>query len=152
MLRRVLLTTTNLIIHTILHLPRTSEKSSPGIKIILGPLKLHTVFLVSALTHAAGESLGHGGSGASSIFFRPLPWAITLEMAIQYLVTGSTRPSDKTPTLIRRMLGYVTWVVSWFILVAPFMQQPIIEAGIFPTMPRSALTQKVTKLLALNVI
>ncbi|KAF9450452.1 hypothetical protein P691DRAFT_701161 [Macrolepiota fuliginosa MF-IS2] len=152
MLRGVLLNTTNFIIHTILRIPYTSAKSSPRIKLILGLLKLHTVFLVSALVHAAGEfmMLGYGGSGAL-YFFVLQAWAITLEMAIQYLVTGSTRPSNKPPALIWRLLGYA-WVVSWFILVVPFMQQPMIEAGMFVTIPRSALTQKVTKLLALDVI
>lgn len=94
--------------------------------------------------------LGHEGSGAF-YFFVLQPWAITLEAMIKYLVTGSTRPSDKPPALIWRLLGY-SWVVSWFVLVTPFIQQPMVEAGLFFGTPGSALTQKVGRLLALDVI
>ncbi len=95
--------------------------------------------------------LGYGGSGAFW-FFILQAWGISLEIVIQYLFTGSPRPlKDQPPTIAWRLLGYV-WVVSWFIMVAPLMQQPMVEANVFLSAPNSPLSQRVGRLLALDVI
>lgn len=95
--------------------------------------------------------LGYGGKGAFW-FFILQAWGISLEIMAQYIVTGCSRPlHDKPPAKAWRLLGYV-WVVSWFIAVAPFMQQPMIEANVFLGAPNSPLSQRVGRLLALDVI
>jgi hypothetical protein len=102
------------------------------------------------MIHIAGEfmMLGYGGSGAF-YYFTLQAWAITLEVAVRYLVTGAKRASVKPPSLIWRLLGY-TWVASWFIIITPFMQQPMIEAGWFVSPLSSELTQKVARWLAFD--
>ncbi|KAF5359451.1 hypothetical protein D9756_002935 [Leucocoprinus leucothites] len=151
MLRRIFLSTANFIIHTVLRFPHgTSSKSS----LPIGLLKLHTVFLVSGIIHYAGEfmMLGYGGNGAL-LFFVVQAWAITLEVVVRYLITESTRAnaSEKPPTGIRRLLGYV-WVFCWFVAVTPLIQQPMVEAGLFLGHENSALAQKVGRWLGLDVI
>jgi len=95
--------------------------------------------------------LGYGGSGAFW-FFILQGWGISLEVVARYLVTGCSRPlKDKPPATIWRIIGYI-WVVSWFVTVAPLMQQPMVEANAFLSAPNSPLSQKVGRLLALDVI
>jgi hypothetical protein len=144
---------TNFLLYTVLCLPRLSPKSTLSkLSIIIGLLKLNTAFFVSALVHFAGEymMLGRGGTGAFC-FFILQPWIITLEIAVRYLITVDTPTNEKLPPLKWRLLGYF-WVISWFFAVAPFIQQPMIEAGVFVGPSDSRLTQSVGRWLAIDVI
>ncbi|KAF7773145.1 hypothetical protein Agabi119p4_5312 [Agaricus bisporus var. burnettii] len=154
MMRNPITSIASFIVHSILRIPHISPKSSPRTQVLVRLLKLHLAFLVSALIHASGEfmMLGYGCRGAFT-FFILQPWAITLELGIQYLLTGSIpgKNNNKLPTLIWRMVGYV-WVLVWFITICPLIQQPMVEAGLFLGTPGSVLTQKVGRLLALDTI
>lgn len=162
MLRRPVLTISNLILHTLLRLPRPSLKSKPNyFTQLIGLLKLHTAFLISACVHFTGEYMmqGYPSFGAFK-FFALQSWAITFEIIVKYLITGSTRTQTQSgdgnkskgaKSVIWRILGYA-WVISWFVAVAHHMQQPMIDAGIFVGLEDSELTRRVGKWLALEVI
>lgn len=98
--------------------------------------------------------LGYGGSGAF-YFFMIQACGITLEMVVQYLITGSMRPyspNDKPPPRILRFFGYI-WTVCWIVAVSPFLQQPMVEAGLFVSdLSDTALGQNLGRILGLNVI
>jgi hypothetical protein len=117
-------------------------------------LKLYLVFSISGLIHASGEfmMLGYGGHGAFT-FFILQAWAITLELGMQYLLTGSIlrKNGNKSPMLIWRIVGYI-WTLSWFITVSPLLQQPMAEGGLFLGTPGSVFTRKVGRWLALDTI
>jgi hypothetical protein len=108
--------------------------------------------------------LGRLGFGAL-YFFILQSWAITLEIVVRSLVTGSTRSciangsaegkgkEKKEPEMIWRVLGYI-WVLSWFVAVGPLIQQPMIDAGVFTNngFEELKVTRMVGRWLALDVI
>ncbi|KXN80615.1 hypothetical protein AN958_09405 [Leucoagaricus sp. SymC.cos] len=150
MLRTLLLSTANFIIHTVLGLPHgISSKTST----LIGLIKLHTVFFISAIIRYAGEfmTLGFGGDDGVFYFFVLQAWAVTLEVLVRFLVTGSARASNTPPPMGWRLLGYL-WVGCWFVVVTPLVQQPMIEAGLFKGPSNVALTQRVGRWLTLDVI
>lgn len=143
------------ILHTLLRLPRKFQLNTLPFN-LLGLLKLHTAFLISALVHLAGEYMmqGYLGFGAFK-FFTLQPWAITLEVLIGYLITGLGRINGDAKAqelgVIWRMIGYI-WVVSWFVAIGHLMQQPMVDAGVFVGLEHSELTRKIGRWLALEAI
>lgn len=89
-------------------------------------------------------------------FFMLQPWVITFEIAVRYFVTGSTHSSSmvngKEAGTTWKLLGYV-WVLSWFVAVGPFLQQPMIDTGVFVAgLKDSEVARMAGRWLALDVI
>jgi len=147
-----LLGVADFVLHTILRLPRRFRFGSLSFN-FLGLLKLHTAFLISGLVHLAGEYMmqGYLGFGAFK-FFALQPWAITLEVLVRYMITGSIRVNGDGKTqelgMTWRAVGYI-WVFCWFVGVGHLIQQPMVDAGTF-LLEHSELTMNVGRWLALG--
>jgi len=101
---------------------------------LLGVLRLHLAFLISALVHLTGEYMMQGFLGFGAFkFFALQPWAITLEIFVGYLITGSARVDGGAKTrelgMNWRAVGYI-WVFCWFVGVGHLIHQPMIDAGL----------------------
>lgn len=70
---------------------------------------------------------GHATRSSFTLFVLQA-WAITLELGVQYLFSGSIlrKNDEKSPVLIWRMDGYI-WTLSWLLAVSPLLQQPMVE-------------------------
>ncbi|KAF7332514.1 BTB domain-containing protein [Mycena kentingensis (nom. inval.)] len=106
---------------SILHLPPRSFASTC--------VTMLTAFLLSGLVHFLGEQSPlrrRGYTSGSLIFFGIQPVAIALEAILGVFLQRNPRylPSPR----MQRVLGTL-WVVSWFALTFPTMQDPILRAG-----------------------
>ncbi|KAJ7480335.1 hypothetical protein B0H11DRAFT_2233463 [Mycena galericulata] len=89
-------------------------------------VQLVVAFLLSGLVHSLGETppLGLERSG-SLIFFGIQPAGIACEMLAARL---SRRVGLSLPRSASKVLG-CAWVLAWFTLTLPIMQDPLIRAG-----------------------
>ncbi|KAJ6551907.1 membrane bound O-acyl transferase family-domain-containing protein [Mycena capillaripes] len=89
-------------------------------------VKICCAFALSGLVHYLGEAvpMGYGRSG-SLIFFGIQPVAIALETLVTVL---SQRVGVALPGLARKAVGWA-WVLGWFVLTLPIMQDPLLQTG-----------------------
>ncbi|KAJ7136317.1 membrane bound O-acyl transferase family-domain-containing protein [Mycena crocata] len=89
-------------------------------------VRILVAFMLSGLVHYLSETMPIGwGCSGSLIFFSIQPVAILLETTVELI---ARRADLKLPDLARRVLGHV-WVLGWFALTLPIMQDPLIRAG-----------------------
>ncbi|KAJ7240390.1 membrane bound O-acyl transferase family-domain-containing protein [Mycena haematopus] len=84
------------------------------------------VFALSGFVHHLGETvpMGFWRSG-SLIFFSIQPVAMAVETLFAF---SSQRAGAVLPTPVNKALGLV-WVVAWFTLTLPIMQDPLLQTG-----------------------
>ncbi|KAF7368734.1 BTB domain-containing protein [Mycena venus] len=118
LLRRSLCAHGKFISHTLLQLPPKSVAASC--------VQICSAFALSGLAHYLGESMpiGFGRSG-SLIFFGLQPPAIALEVLFAALFQ---RVGIVLPSPVGKALG-LAWVVGWFTLTLPIMQDPLLQTG-----------------------
>ncbi|KAJ6550967.1 membrane bound O-acyl transferase family-domain-containing protein [Mycena vulgaris] len=117
-IRRSLCAHGNYAAHTLLRLPHGSAAASC--------VQISIAFALSGVLHYLGETIAIGpGRSGSLLFFGIQPAAIALETLVASL-RGKAR--GRAPGGKALGLGHV-WVLAWFTLTLPIMQDPLIKAG-----------------------